>query len=274
MLSIIIPASNEAALVGRCLGALLASVGLEHAEVIVVANGCRDDTAGIARSFAGTARKKGWRLVVLELAEGGKMGALNAGDAAASHPMRAYLDADVEVSAELMRLVAAALDRPDPAYASGEVVITPAKSWISRAYGRIYAQVPFMTHGVPGCGLFAVNGAGRARWGAFPGIISDDTFVRLNFTPTERIGVPAPYLWPLVEGLGNLLKVRRRQDAGVAEIARTFPELLKNDDKPRFGFSRALGLALRDPLGFAVYAGVGLAARLGRSRGSGWSRGR
>lgn len=274
MLSIIIPANNEAALIGRCLAAVLASQGPTAAEIIVVANGCRDATAEVARGFGPQAGERGWRLAVLELAEGGKMGALNAGDAAAEYPMRAYLDADVVVSPALMGQLCDVLDRPGPAYASGKVVIAPAASRASRAYGRIYAQVPFMTHGVPGCGLYAVNGPGRARWGAFPGIISDDTFVRLSFAPAERFAVPASYRWPLVEGLGNLLKVRRRQDAGVAEIARTFPALMANDDKPRFGAAKALGMALRDPTGFALYAGVGLVARLGRSRPGGWSRGR
>jgi glycosyltransferase involved in cell wall biosynthesis len=275
MLSIIIPASNEEALIGRCLAAVLGSTSVEVAQIVVVANGCQDRTAEIARGFQTAAEARGWVLCVLDLPQGGKMGALNAGDAAATHPMRAYLDADVEVEPELIGQICAALTRPEPSYASGRVHIAPAQSRISRAYARIYAKVPFMTQGVPGCGLFAVNGPGRARWGDFPAIISDDTFVRLCFAPEERIGVEAGYLWPIVEGGRNLLKVRRRQDAGVAEIAALYPLLLANDDKPRFGLRRALALAVHDPIGFAVYASIGFLARLGRSRVQGqWSRGR
>ena len=40
MLSVIIPASNEAGYIGACLTALFAS-GPQNAEAIVVANGCR-----------------------------------------------------------------------------------------------------------------------------------------------------------------------------------------------------------------------------------------
>ncbi len=53
----------------------------------------------------------------------------------------------------------------------GQVAIT-AEGAVSRAYARLWARVPFMARGVPGCGLFALNAAGRARWGDWPAIIS------------------------------------------------------------------------------------------------------
>uniref|UniRef100_A0AAN0MD34 Uncharacterized protein n=1 Tax=Yoonia rhodophyticola TaxID=3137370 RepID=A0AAN0MD34_9RHOB len=46
----------------------------------------------------------------------------------------------------------------------------------------------------------------------------------MNFTPAERVEVPATYIWPMVEGFGNLVRVRRRQDIGVAEIAQKYPD--------------------------------------------------
>lgn len=273
-LCVLIPASNEEALIGACLGALARSRGLDGwAEVIVIANGCQDATADAARSQADSFAAKGWTLTVIERAEGGKLAALDAGEARARAGIRVYLDADVTVSPDLVAQLHDALDTDGPRYASGTLRIT-AQGWAARAYARIYRQVPFMAQGVPGCGVFAVNAAGRAHWGAFPQIISDDTFVRLQFAPSERIAVPASYDWPLVEGLPALARVRRRQDAGVAEIAARFPELMRNDDKPAFPAGDKLALALRAPLGFAVYSGVALASRLTRHRASGWSRGR
>ncbi|NIY95006.1 glycosyltransferase [Salipiger sp. HF18] len=272
--SVILPASNEAALIGACLRALGASHWPHRnpVEVIVIANGCRDDTADRARAEAHAFAARGWSLQVLERPRGGKTGALNAGDAAARGAVRVYLDADVTVSADLLAQIHAALDTEVPRYASGRVGIS-ARGWLSRGYARIWRQVPFMAQCVPGCGVFAVNAAGRARWGAFPDIISDDTFVRLTFTPAERLAVPASYDWPIAEGFDNLVRVRQRQDAGVAEIGARFPELLRNDDKPRPAPRHTLSMALRDPLGLAVYAGVALAVRL-RPAPDGWSRGR
>ncbi|MBV2359542.1 glycosyltransferase family 2 protein [Thalassococcus sp. CAU 1522] len=275
-LSVIVPASNEAALIGRCLRAVAASRGLWPGAIdaIVVANGCRDETAAVARAEAPGFAAQGWTLQVIERAEGGKLAALNAGDAAARSAMRVYLDADVTVGPDLLMQLAEVLDDDAPRYASGAVQIAAPDNWASRAYARIWRQVPFMAQGVPGCGLFAVNAAGRARWGAFPDIISDDTFVRLSFAPEERIRVGAPYRWPIAEGLGNLVRVRQRQDRGVSEITERFPHLLANDDKPAFPAAAKLGLALRDPAGFAVYAGVALLVRLGLGGKTGWSRGR
>lgn len=274
MLSIIIPANNEAAHIGACLEAVLASENLERAHIVVVANGCDDETVAIAKSYVTSAAQKGWTLEVLDLPAIGKMGALNEGGKRTQYPIVAYLDADVIVDADLLAQVADALNCDLPRYASGTLRLAAAKSWATRAYGRIYAQVPFVTHGVPGAGLFAVNAKGRARWQAFPGIISDDTFVRLNFTPEERFGVTAGYEWPLVEGFGALVKVRRRQNAGVAEVAAKYPELLKNDDKFALSTGQKLGIALRDPIGFAVYAGVALIVKLTPQKNTGWERGR
>lgn len=273
-LSILIPASNEAALIGACLDALLASGDPGRpVEVIVIANGCTDATAQAARDRTAAALARGWTLRVIDLAQGGKPGALNAGDAAATGAMRMYLDADVTVSPPLLAQVAAVLDRDAPAYASGRVRIAGGGSAVSRAYAATWARVPFMARGVPGCGLFAVNAAGRARWGEFPPIISDDTFARLQFAAVERHAVPAPYDWPIAQGFGPLVRVRRRQDAGVLEIAQRYPLALVNDDKARLGPSGAARLALGGPVGFAVYAAVALAVRLGR-QGPDWSRGR
>ena len=271
--TVIVPASNEAALIGGCLEALLASRFSGCVEVIVVANGCVDDTASVARSFAAQAAGTGWAVAVVERAEGGEPGALNAGDAAAQGPVRVYLDADVTVTPDLLGQLVAALDAAAPRYASGAVHIA-ATTPISRAYARIWRRVPFMRDVVPGCGLFAVNAAGRARWGSFPRIIADDVFVRLHFDPKERVGVPSSYRWPIAEGWRNLVRVRRRQNAGVDEIAARYPDLIRNEDKPDFRAAEKLGIGLRDPLGFLIYAGVALAVKLTPRSNQDWSRGR
>lgn len=271
-LSVIIPASNEQDYIGACLTALFAS-GNVGAQAIVVANGCRDQTAAMARGMAGQAAAAGWGLTVIDLADGGKPNALNHGDAAAKGSMRVYLDADVRVSPTLMRQLIAALQTNTPTYATGTARIPRAKSAVTRAYARFWLRLPFARSNAPGYGLFAVNAAGRTVWGEFPGIISDDTFVRLQFTPNQRIQTAAPYDWPMIEGFAALTRVRRRQNAGVAEIARLYPGLLAQEGKVMLSKGQLATLALRDPLGFATYAAVSLAVRLGRNTGS-WTRGR
>ena len=273
MLSVIIPASNEEDWIGRCLDALFASDPVPGgAEAIVVANGCRDATAARAREMTDAALTRGWALHVIELAIGGKPGALNAGDAQARGGMRAYLDADVRVSAPLMAQIVAALDGDQPLYAGGTPQIPRPESMVSRAYGRFWQGLPFNRSPAPGYGLFAVNRAGRARWGDFPGIISDDTWVRLQFTPVERVQVAARYDWPMIEGFAALVRVRRRQNAGVAEIAQRWPWLMAREAKPQLSPAGIARMVLADPAGFLAYAAVSAAVKAGRSKG--WTRGR
>ena len=271
MLSVIIPASNEAGYIAGCLNALFAA-GPAGSEAVVVANGCRDTTVAVARSCAAAADRSGWRLVVLELAQGSKPNALNRGDETASGDMRVYLDADVVVSAGLMAELAAVLQAPGAVYATGTARIPRAESWVTRQYARFWQRLPFARMNAPGYGLFAVNAQGRARWGKFPALISDDTFVRLHFDPAERVQVAAWYDWPMIEGFSALVRVRRRQDAGVVELAQLHPDLMTREAKPGLSLGQIAALALRDPLGFAVYAAVSLKVRLGRN--TGWSRGR
>ena len=268
--SVIIPASNEGGYIGACLAALFPSD--TGGEAFVVANGCHDATADVARGLAAQAAAAGWRLKVIELAQGGKPNALNHGDAVAAGGVRIYLDADVVVSPPLMGQLCAALTAAAPRYASGTARIPPAQSGVTRAYARFWQKLPFARSIAPGYGLFAVNAAGRARWGAFPAIISDDTFVRLQFLPTERVQVTGRYDWPMIEGFAALSRVRRRQNMGVIEIARLYPGLLDREGKPLLGLGGLARLAALDPIGFVVYGAVSVAVKLGKSKG--WTRGR
>ncbi|SDN58494.1 Glycosyltransferase involved in cell wall bisynthesis [Lutimaribacter pacificus] len=272
--SVVIAARNEEGYIGDCLRSLLAQDADAGAvQVIVAANACTDRTAGVAAGFAPRFAERGWQLDVIEVPEPGKPNALNAGDAAAHGGMRAFLDADVRLDPAMLGQLRAALAPDAPLYATGTLAVTRAESWVTRQYARLWVDLPFVRGGAVGAGLFAVNKAGRARWGDFPAIISDDTFVRLQFTPEERIEVPARYHWPMVEGFGNLVRVRRRQDEGVRELHRLWPGLADREAKDTLSRAQLAGLFLRKPVPFIVYALVHVAVRLKRS-GTEWTRGR
>jgi glycosyltransferase involved in cell wall biosynthesis len=273
--SILIPAHNEADYLGDCLSALLASDPAQGVEVIVVPNACTDATPEIAASFAPAFRARGWDFEVLSTPQPGKLHALNLGDQRANGAIRIYLDADVTVAPDLIPAMIQGLNRATPAYASGTPEVWTRGNWAIRSYARFWQTLPFLRSGVPGFGIFAVNAAGRTRWGAFPDIISDDTFVRLQFAPSERIRLAETYRWPMVDTLPKLIRVRRRQDVGVAEVADLFPALSGNDAKTRPGLAGSLVRLLRDPLGFIVYGAVSLAVKLPILRSeTRWVRGR
>lgn len=87
MVSVIIPAKDEATRIGRVLQAVLQAK--LPSEVIVVCDGCKDDTARIARSFAGV------RVIELPVNRG-KGGAMAAGVAVCEGEHLAFVDADLE----------------------------------------------------------------------------------------------------------------------------------------------------------------------------------
>ena len=276
-LVVIVPASNEEAYIGPCLEALLAQTGPPALHVIVSANACRDETVARVRALVPAFAARGHFLECIDSPEPGKPGALNRAEAAipaalAAAP-RAYLDADVICDPTLLAEIAAALAVKQPRYATGTLAVMRARSAVTRAYGRIWVELPFVRSGAVGAGLFAVNAAGRARWDAFPAIISDDTYVRLAFRPGERLETPARYHWPMVEGFGALVRVRRRQNAGVDEIRRLHPERMANEGKLRLGRMEALRLGLRRPFAALVYIAVHIAVRFAPAR-SDWTRGR
>jgi len=239
MITIIIPAYEEERIIGESLTHLLRSEepeGADHdhpVEVIVVPNGCTDGTAKEARAMAPGFAARGWRFQVIELEQGSKTAALNAGIAAASNPRLMFMDADVHVSPGLVAALARAVDRPAPTYAGGQFRIRPARSLASRLYARFWPRLPFMAQGVPGCGVAAVNAAGRARWVRIPELTSDDIFIRNHFAPEERVGVPDTYSWPIAEGFGALVRVRRRQNRGLPNLGKNGPILYETRAEPR-----------------------------------------
>lgn len=276
-LVIIVPASNEETYIRDCLEAVAGQRCDGTFLTIVSANACTDATVEKARSCFNLFSRKGHELVVLSSSMPGKVPALNRAEDVIPSELRIlprlFLDADVKCDPDLCMQLLDALEAPTPCFATGKITVTEAKSAFTRAYARIWCQLPFVTEGVTGAGLFAVNAAGRERWEEFPQIISDDTFVRLNFSPEERVEVSARYYWPMSEGLQALIKVRRRQDKGVREVYTIYPHLIENEGKQKLRIGEFLRLLLTRPLGFFAYVLVHVMTRLGRSSED-WARGR
>ncbi len=273
-ITIILPANNEAAYIGQCLQALVRQEpAAGPMRVVVSANACTDGTEAVVRQMQADFAAHGHELTCLSSPTPGKVGALNRAEASLPTGPRIYLDADVICDPPLIGQLRQVLNTDRPRYATGTLAVAPAQSRFTRAYARFWQKLPFVQGGAVGAGLFAVNAAGRDRWGRFPDIISDDTFVRLQFRPQERVETPARYHWPMVEGLSRLIRVRRRQDTGVEELRRLYPEIMINEGKAPLHKSTLLRLAAADPSGFAAYMTVHLAVRTRRG-GQEWSRGR
>ena len=269
MISLIIPAHNEEERLGKCLEAVLASKLTGTLEIIVAVNGSKDATAETARQFLAKAKMLACELVVLDLDKPGKIGAIREAEAVAKGRHLAYLDADIIVEEELLQEVLNVFKENQECYVTGSIEIPEPSSIISRLYLKTWKKLPFLNENAPGAGFFALSRKGRQRWIDFPDIISDDTFVRWHFAQSERKQVTARYLWPLPEGFRNLVKARRRQDAGVKEVTAKFPELVQNSPATSYKY---LPIFLQAPISFLVYSSVVIIGRMASPRG--WERGR
>lgn len=177
--SVIIPAHDEAAVIDRALAALTATPHPDPIEIVVVANGCTDDTAARARAYAG--------VTVVEIATPSKIAALNAGDDAATLFPRMYLDADAGVDLPTLAALADVLVSTPAEIASPRLVVDASHaSWIVRQHYRIWELSGYRTAAHIGSGLLGMSHEGRARFGAWPDVIADDRFAQQLFAPDER----------------------------------------------------------------------------------------
>jgi glycosyltransferase involved in cell wall biosynthesis len=257
MLSIIVPANNEATVIRRCLEVMTEGAAEGELEVIVVANGCSDQTAHIARGF-------GPPVQVIETEQPSKIHALRLGDKAATGFPRFYVDADVVLPLASIRRVGEALREGKFLAAAPKMRVDLATSpWTVRAYYEIWTSLPYHEAGMIGSGVYALSAEGRARFDVFPEIISDDGYVRLLFTPEERGSVEdAWFSISPPTTLSGVVNVKIRSQKGAVQLKRAFPELLRNDQRD---YRSPLGRILRTPGQWpkaAVYLYVILVTRL------------
>lgn len=262
--SVVIPAYNEAAVIGRGLDALFEGVDRELLEVVVVCNGCTDDTAAVAR-------RTGHPIRVLEIAEGSKALALRAGDRVATAFPRLYLDADVVLPGVaavrvLERLGSGALAARPPA-----VYDSVASSWPVRRYFRARSRMPALNRSLWGAGVYGLSAAGRERFDHFPEHAADDLWVDRHFDRDEVTIVNcAPIAVFVPRSTRDLIRTLRRTYRAKADPD---PAYQPSEGRPETLMQTLRDLVkygLRNPVAAfdaAIYASLALAGRLARACG-------
>jgi exopolysaccharide biosynthesis WecB/TagA/CpsF family protein len=255
--SVVIPAHNEASVLGRLLDELhpLASDGI--VEIVVACNGCDDGTEQVAGAYDG--------VKLVQLATASKTAALNLADEIATRWPRLYVDADIEISRmtvletlEELRTTDVFAGRPVFRYDMDEA------SWAVRAFYRARSRIASTSRALWGAGVYGVTRSGHERIQPFPAVVADDLYVDEQFAVGEKAVFATP---PVVVRtprtaaalLATLARVQRGRASlpdGVAPSqgsATTAGELVRSIRGPR---------SATDAL---VYTGFVLAARL-RSR--------
>jgi cellulose synthase/poly-beta-1,6-N-acetylglucosamine synthase-like glycosyltransferase len=245
--------------IGRTLEAVFAQDYVGSMQVIVVANGCEDETVAVASSFATAADARRRELHVVDLDKAGKPAALNAGDALASGEIRVYLDADVTLSPNAVSSLVRALDVDGTEFAAPDMVIARSRSRVVRDYLKVWSRMPYVLDGGAGRGVYAVSAAGRSRWSTYPELTADDTFARLQFSASEvAIVHDATVTIRFPETLHEMVAVRGRLFLGIWELHRKNPGLAASAETSRGRtalrtIARSPDLWLRAPSFFGIY---------------------
>lgn len=277
--SLIIPAHNEEAVIGRCLEtALRDAPETAEIDVIVAANGCGDRTAEMARKAAPNA-------LVLELPVGSKTAAINAANSEASFFPRIYLDADIEC--EFASLAALARTVCEPGIMTAAPAIQLELSHCNafvRSYYAAWMQQPFAKAGKGGAGCYALSEAAIQNVGEFPEIIGDDIWIHTRFADDQkrmvsqdRDGNPVFSRVRPPRSAREQVKVEARRMIGNREVRQKFPSVHFENTSKSGGFRASLksGASMIDlatfyAIKFLVRAEMKISAWRGEDRV--WSR--
>ncbi len=264
--SVILPAHNEGRVIVRCLRPL-SGITADGVELIVVANGCTDDTADQARAAAPGA-------TVLETPLASKTHAIRLAEQAATLMPRLYVDADVMVT----RRAALATLR---ALASGAVAARPPIAYDSsgatgpvQRYFRARRAMQSLHVHAWGAGAYGLSSEARGRFAEFPDVVGDDLWVdrlladgELAVVPTDPVVVMTP------RDSRSLLRVLRRGQAAKADAAILQQGRARATE--RTTVRDLMGVARSGPKGALdalTYAGFAVASRTGPRSGQRWER--
>ncbi|MDQ1553094.1 MAG: hypothetical protein QOK46_172 [Microbacteriaceae bacterium] len=257
--SVIIPAHNEASVIERTLRPLADIANRGELEVVVVCNGCTDETAELARNFTG--------VTVVEIDEASKSLALNVGDEAATVWPRMYLDADVEISpAAVVAVLDSLAEGPTLAARPTAAYDTDGAGPMVRSYYRARARVPSLGMGLWGAGAYALSESGHERLGNFPPLSGDDFWVDQLFVRSEKAVVDThPVVVRTPRDIHALIGILRRGRRGVAQAVNADSRMTTSTSRTLRELARG-ATGAREFADAVVYAILSLAGRFGALR--------
>jgi len=219
--SVIITAYNEATVIRTTLQLLASEQGTRDYQIIVICNGCTDDTEKIVRCEFKDVH-------CYSLSQASKALAIRYAESLNPGFPRLYLDADIECEqTQVEKLVELGREHDEPRLIiPGSKLITQHSSGLVKSFYRVWYNTEHVRLAGYGAGAYLVNKLARERFGIWPELIADDGFVRSQFTPNEiliahtcNVTVKAP------KKLSTLIRVKARSKFGNLELENYLEQL-------------------------------------------------
>lgn len=247
MLTVIIPAYNEEKCIERTLSELTCFSILE-VEVIVLPNGCTDNTAEFVRA-------KFPSFKVVELDTGSKILAINKGLEIAQFEHVLIQDADVTVSTESIRSILKFIENEQYLFASPNTEIVQDGSLLVNMYYSFLKLTPAYQVGMVNSGAYLISPQARNILGAFPQVIADDGYVKGILGSANLTTIPSCYSVVMSpRTIWSLIKIKTRSKLGNMELNKKFTSPTTGGNS----FSSLFKIAIKEKalLRFLVYATV------------------
>lgn len=223
MTTIIIPAHDESTVIRKSLDGLTGGPTetdwTSDYAIIVVCNGCTDDTAHICREYAG--------VQVVETEIGNKANAMKLGDEHAESFPRIYFDADIVTDRASMVKLADVLKSGEADLAAPAIQMDyEGCTFFVRGFYKVWTELPYFKEQLIGAGLYAMSEKGKETVGVTPDLYSEDEYIRLMF-PKERRKVVKDAWFRIrpPNNLKSLIKIRSRHQRGNYQLQSLYPEL-------------------------------------------------
>lgn len=257
-ISIVIPAYNEEAVIARTLTPLCAGARAGRLQVIVVANGCKDATARVAREACPAAQ-------VIETEVASKTNALNLATEHVAGRAVVFLDGDLVLSEPALQTLVAPILANEADVANGRMVVDTAHaSGLVRAFYRGWALNPYFDKGKFG-GVYALSAQVHREIFPIDSVVADDELVARHSADKRHAYAPeATFTVTSPATLRDLIRIRRRSRRGTAALETA--GLSGNRASSGANFATVLRRGLSQPARLPdvlTYAAVILWVRLG-----------
>jgi hypothetical protein len=214
--SIIVPAHNEEKRIVKLLETLRV-VANDGYCIVISCNGCTDGTLGLAKAVPG--------LHVIASIEPSKTSAINRAEKYIGNVFpRLYVDADAEIDPQSIHELFFALEVSEPlAVRPSSRLLIDKAPWLVRTWYESTTLIPSSrmwseTH-LGGNAVYGTNESGRALFGTFPSLHSDDGYFDSVFDSAQKKVVSSARVDIRVEATsGELLRTLVRVSYGNEEL--------------------------------------------------------